>query len=69
MRKSVSSLAAPITTYVTCDMVTTKFYNCDRYEFGCSVAAGSLFWPTSDRKGIDIILFTASALHLSAVTL
>jgi hypothetical protein len=32
-------------------------------------AASGLFWLTSERKGIDIILFTASLVHLSAVTL
>jgi hypothetical protein len=32
-------------------------------------AASGLFWPISERKGVDIILFTASAVHVSAVTL
>jgi hypothetical protein len=32
-------------------------------------AASGLLWPTFERKGVDTILFTASALHLSAVTL
>ena len=34
-----------------------------------SFAASLLLWPTSERKGVNIILFTASAVHLSSVTL
>lgn len=38
-------------------------------SFEVPYAACRLFWQTSEGRGIDVIVFTASAVHVLAVTL
>ena len=52
-----------------CDTVIAEFYLVINVSLDVPFAASVPLWPNSERKGVDIILFTASAAHLSTVKL